>query len=132
MILFLPNFTINVTILILKFVNFPFLMVIFLALYPMEVIFLTSSNLLEHLATLLTSNTRNKLFAQRLLKQSYWYHKFGLTFSKFYSQYYNLIPKFHIRLKSSLRQVLLEPEFYGELENKLKTIVGTNNCSAVY
>ena len=106
-------------------------MVIFLALHPMEVIFLTSSNLLEHLATLLTSYTRNKRFAQKLLKQGYWYHK-GLTFSKFYSQNYDLISKFHIRLKSLLRKGLLEPEFYGELENKLKKIVGTINCSAVY
>ena len=29
-------------------------------------------------------NTRNKLLTQKLLKQGYWYHKLGKTFSKFY------------------------------------------------
>ena len=38
-----------------EFVNFPYKMVMFLALHPMECIFLNTSDLLEHLALLLTS-----------------------------------------------------------------------------
>ena len=36
-------------------------------------------------------NMRNKLLTQKLLKQSYWYHKLCDTFSKFYRRYYDLI-----------------------------------------
>ena len=42
-------------------------------------------------------------------------------------QYYCLISKFHVRLKSVLRNELLGPEFYGDLVFKLKKIVGTKN-----
>ena len=77
-------------------------------------------------------NTRNKLLTQKLLKQGYWYHKLGKTFSKFYRRYYDLIPKFQVGLKSLLRQGLSEPEFYGDLANKLKKIVGSNNFSAQF
>ena len=70
-------------------------------------------------------NTRNK--TQKLLKQGYLYHKLRKTFSKFYRQYYDLISKFQIGLKSLLRQGLSEPEFY-----KLKKIVGSNNFSAQF
>ena len=55
MILVLPKFMINVAILILKLSIFLFQMVAFLALHPMEFMFLNSSDLLEHLAMLLTS-----------------------------------------------------------------------------
>ena len=55
MILFLPKFTINVTILILLLSIFHFRMVMFLALHPMKFIFLNSSDLLEPLVMLLTS-----------------------------------------------------------------------------
>ena len=55
MILFIPKFMINVTILILKLSISFFKMVMFLALHPMEFIFLNSSDLLEHLPMLLTS-----------------------------------------------------------------------------
>ena len=55
MILFLLSFTINVTMFDLKIVNFPFKMEMFLALHPMEFIFLNSWDLLEHLAMLQTS-----------------------------------------------------------------------------
>ena len=37
------------------------------------------------------SNTRNKLFTQKFLKQSYRYHKLRKTFSTFYSLYYDTI-----------------------------------------
>ena len=57
-------------------------------------------------------NTRNKLLTQ---KKGYRYHKLHKTFSKFYRQYYDLISKFQVGLKSLLRQGLSEPEFYGDL-----------------
>ena len=76
--------------------------------------------------------TRNKLLTQKLLKQGYRYHKLRKTFSKFYRQYYNLISKFQVGLKSLLRQGLLEPDFYGDLVYKLKKIVGSNNFSAQF
>ena len=41
-------------------------------------------------------NTRNKLLAQKLLKQGYQYHKLRKTFSKFYGRYYDLLCKFRI------------------------------------
>ena len=75
-------------------------------------------------------NTRNKLLTQKLLKQGYRYHKLRKTFSKFYRQYYDLISKFQVGLKSLLRQGLSEPDFYGDLVYKLKKIVSSNNFSA--
>ena len=75
-------------------------------------------------------NTHNKLLTQKLLKQGYRYHKLRKPFSKFYRQFYDLISKFQVGLKSLLRQGLSEPEFYGDLVYKLKKIVGSNNFSA--
>ena len=49
-------------------------------------------------------NTRNKLLTQNFLKQGYRYHKLLKAFSKFYRQYYDLISKFQVGLKSLLRQ----------------------------
>ena len=72
-------------------------------------------------------NTRNKLLAQKLHKQCYRYHKLRKTFSKSYRQYYDLISKFQIGLKSLLRKGLSEPEFYSDLVYNLKKIVGSNN-----
>ena len=75
-------------------------------------------------------NTRKRLLTQKLLKQGYRYHKLGKTFSTFYRRYYGLISKFQVGLKSLLRQGLSEPDFYGDLVYKLKTIVGFNIFSA--
>ena len=77
-------------------------------------------------------NTRNKLWTQKLLKQVYRYQKLHKTFSKFYRRYYDLISKFHVGLKSLLRQGLSEPDFYGDLVYTLKKIVGSNNFSAQF
>ena len=77
-------------------------------------------------------NTHNKLLTQKLLKQGYRYHKLPKTFLNFYKQYYDLISKFQIGLKSLLRKGLSEPEFYGDLVYKLKKIVGSNNFSAQF
>ena len=62
-----------------EIVNFPFKMVIFLALHSMEFIFLNSFDLQENLVMLLTS-TQHKLLTQKLIKQGYWYHKLCKTF----------------------------------------------------
>ena len=57
---------------------------------------------------------------------------FANPFSKFYRQYYDLISKFQVGLKSLLRQGLLEPEFYGDLVIKLKKIFCSNKFSAQF
>ena len=77
-------------------------------------------------------NICNKSLTQKLLKQGYGYHNLRKTFSKFYRQYYDLISKFQVGLKSLLRHGLLEPEFFGDLVYKLKKIVGSNNFSAQF
>ena len=77
-------------------------------------------------------NTRNKLLTQKLLKQGYLDHNLCKTFSKFYKRYYDLISKFHVELKSLLRQGLLEPDFYGDLLYKLTKVVGSNSFSAQF
>ena len=43
-----------------------------------------------------------------------------------------MISKFQVRLKSLLRQGLSGPDFYGDLVNKLKKIVGSYNFSAQF
>ena len=63
-----------------------------------------------------------------LLKQGYRYHKLCKTFSKFYRQYYDLISKFQVGLKSLLRQGLSEPENYGDLVYKGPQTVLMKNC----
>ena len=52
--------------------------------------------------------------------------------SNLYRRYYDLISKFHVGLKSLLRQRLSEPDFYGDLVYKLKKINGFNNFSAQF
>ena len=52
--------------------------------------------------------------------------------SKFYRQYYDLISKFQVGLKSLLRDGLSEHEFYDNLVYKLKKIVGSDNFSAQF
>ena len=76
--------------------------------------------------------THNKLLTQKLLKQGYWYHKLRKTFSKYHRQYYDLISKFQVGIKSLLREGLSEPDFYGDLVYKLKKIVGSHIFSAQF
>ena len=45
-------------------------------------------------------------------------------------RYYDLISKFKIGIKSLLRQILSEPEFYGDLVYKLKKIISSNIFAA--
>ena len=77
-------------------------------------------------------NSRNKLLTQKLIKQGHWYHKLRKTISKLYRRYYDFISKFQVGCKSLLRQGLLESEFYGDLVNKLKKIVSSNNFSVLF
>ena len=77
-------------------------------------------------------NTRSKLLTQKFLKQGFQYHKLRKAFSKFYRQHYDLISKIQVGLKSLLRQGLSEFYFYGDLEYKLKRIVGSDNFSAQF
>ena len=121
---------INMTTLILKLSIFHFLMVMFLALHPMESISLIRFARASSYVT--DFNTCNKFLTQKLLKQGYPYHKLSKKFSKFYRRYYDLISKFQVGLKSLLRQGLSEPDFYGDLAYKLKKIVGSYNFSAQF
>ena len=66
--------------------------------------------------------THNKSLSAKLLKQGYWYHKLRKAFFKFYRRHYDLILKFNVGLKSLLHQGLSEPDFYGDIVYKFKTI----------
>ena len=74
-------------------------------------------------------NARNKSLTAKLLQQGYRYHKLRKTFSKFYRRHYELVSKFSVGLKTLLHQGLSEPEFYGDLVNKFKKIVGRADFS---
>ena len=74
-------------------------------------------------------NARNKSLTAELLQQGYRYHKLRKTFSKFYRQHYEFVSKFNVGLKTLLHQGLSEPEFYGDLVYKLKTIEGRADFS---
>ena len=120
---------INVTILILKFSISHFRwrcssLYVLLSLYISNHSFARASS---HVADF---NTRNKLWTQNLLKQGYPNPKICKTFSKFYTRYYGLISKFQVELTSLLSQGLSEPELCGDMEYKLKKIVGSCNFSA--
>ena len=73
------------------FVNFPFLMVMFLVRHPMVFIFV---NLLVLLECPVMSMTRNIILTAKLLRQVYRYHKLRKAFSKFYRQHFDLVSKF--------------------------------------
>ena len=42
-------------------------------------------------------------------------------------RHYELISKFNVGLKTLLREGLSEPEFYGDLVDKLKKLIGRND-----
>ena len=65
---------------------------------------------------------RNKSLTAKLLQQGYRYNKLRKTFSIFYRRHYELVSKFNVGLKSLLHQGLSEPEFYGDLAYKFKTM----------
>ena len=72
-------------------------------------------------------NTRNQILTAEFLKQGYRYHKLRKTYSTFYRRHYDLISKLNTGLKSLLQQGLSELEFYSDLVNKFKKIVGRND-----
>ena len=74
-------------------------------------------------------NARIKRLIAKLLKQGYRYHKLRKAFSRFYRRHHELVSKFNVGLKSILHQGLSEPEFYGDLVNKFKTIMGRADFS---
>ena len=105
-------------------------MVAFLALHPMEFMVLNSSDLLENLAMLLTSTLAIKCYLRNFLNKTISIINFAKLFQNFIVD--TLISKFHVRLKSLLRQELWEVAFYGNLVYKLKKIVGTYSFSAQF
>ena len=74
-------------------------------------------------------SARNKSLTAKLLQQGYRYHKLRKTFSKFYRRHYELVSKFNVGLKPLLHQGLSEPEFYGDLIYKFKTVEGRADFS---
>ena len=74
-------------------------------------------------------NARNKSLTAKLLQKGYPYNKLRKTFSKFYCRHCELVSKFNVGLKTLLHQGLSEPEFYGDLRYKFKTIVGRADFS---
>ena len=77
-------------------------------------------------------NARNKCLTAKLLKQGYPYHKLRKTFSKFYRRHNILISKFNVGLKYLLHQGLSEPEFYGDLVYKFKSIMGRTDFTGQF
>ena len=69
-------------------------------------------------------NTRNKFLTAKRLRQGYRYHKLRKAFSKFYRRHFDLVSKYNVGLKTLLLQGLSEPEFYGDLVNKFRKIIG--------
>ena len=74
-------------------------------------------------------NNRNKFLTAKLLKQGYRYQKFRKAFSKFYRRHFELVEKYHVRLKKLMQQGICNPEFYGDLVYKFKKIIGNPNFS---
>ena len=74
-------------------------------------------------------NARNKSLTGKLLQQGYRYHKLRKTFSRFYRQHYELVSTYNVGLKTLLHQGQSEPEIYGDLVYKFKTIVGRSDFS---
>ena len=74
-------------------------------------------------------NNRKKILTVKLLKQGYWYHKLRKTLSKFYRRHYDLLSKLNVILRYFLKQCLYEPEFYGDLVNKLRQNAGLSDFS---
>ena len=93
-ILFQPQFMINVTIFVFEIVNSPF----FDDDVPGSTSYGVYISLLIRFARASSYaadfNTCNKLLTQKRFKQGYQYHKLRKTFSKFYRRYYDLISKF--------------------------------------
>ena len=74
-------------------------------------------------------NNRYKFITDKRLKQGYRYRKLRKAFSKFYRRHFELIEKYHARLKKLMRQGIRNPELYGDLVYKFKKIIQNPNFS---
>ena len=72
---------------------------------------------------------RNKVLTAKLLRQGYRYHKLCKAFSKFYRRHFDFLSKYNVGLKTLLLQGHSEPEFYGNLVNKFRKIIGKYDFS---
>lgn len=72
-------------------------------------------------------NERNLIITKKLLQQGYRYHKLRKTFAKFYHRNIDLISKYKCSLRALLTQGISHPEFYGDVINKLRKIIGHNH-----
>ena len=72
-------------------------------------------------------NTCNTVSTAKLLRQGYRYQKLRKAFSKFYRQHSDILSKYNVGLKTLLVQDLSEPDFYGDLVYKFRTITGKND-----
>ena len=71
----------------------------------------------------------NKALTAKLLRQGYRYFKLRKAFSKFYRRHSALLEKYSVSLKTLLQQGISEPEFYGDLADRFRKIVGKSNFS---
>ena len=74
-------------------------------------------------------NCRNKALTAKLLRQGYRYFKLPKAFSKLYCRHSTLVEKYSVSLKTLLQQGISEPEFYGDLVQRYRKIVGKSNFS---
>ena len=72
-------------------------------------------------------NTGNKISTAKHFKQGCRYYKLLKTFTKFYWRHYDLVSKLYVRLKSLLKQVLSEAEFYGDFLYTFRTYIVERN-----
>ena len=63
----------------------------------------------------------------KLLRQGYRYHKIRKAFSKFSRRHFDILSKYNVGMKTLLLHDLSEPEFYGDLVYKFRTIIGKND-----
>ena len=70
-------------------------------------------------------NASNECSTAKLLKQGYRYYNPGKAFSKFYRRHHELVSKFNVGFKCIFYiKAYPEPEFYGDIVYKFKTIMG--------
>ena len=67
---------------------------------------------------------RNKVLTAKLLKKGYRYNKIRKAFLKFYWRHFDIVSENNVGLKTLLLQGLSEPEFYGDIVYKFRTITG--------
>ena len=81
----------------------------------------TYLNLLDS-SNLSDFNCRNKALTAKRLRQGHRY--FRKAFSKFYRRHSALVEKYSVSLKTLLQKGISELEFYSDLVNRLRKIVG--------